>query len=231
MSRRWDGVRAVAFDAVGTLLFPDPGAVAVYAAAAARHGLAVDPAGIGPKLWQRFRAEDELDRAAGWVTSEAREEERWRNVVLAALPGATEAVFRELYRHFARPTAWSVPPDSAGVLTDLERRGFALAMASNYDSRLATVAAGIPALAPVRDRLVISSLVGVRKPAAEFFTAGVRPALGVPVERILFVGDDYENDYLGATAAGLRAVLLDPKGAHPEVPDRITGLRELLALS
>ena len=35
------GVRAVFFDAVGTLLFPEPPAVEVYARTAARHGLVI----------------------------------------------------------------------------------------------------------------------------------------------------------------------------------------------
>ena len=49
MSRFLDGIRAVAFDAVGTLIFPNPGAATVYAEAAARHGMSMDPADIGPK--------------------------------------------------------------------------------------------------------------------------------------------------------------------------------------
>ena len=228
MSRFLDGIGAVAFDAVGTLIFPNPGAATVYAEGAERHGIAVNPADIGPKLWAQFRIEEEADRIADWVTSEAREEQRWRNIVFAALPGATEELFRELYRHFSQPTAWSVPPAAAELLTELHRRGFLLGMASNYDSRLASVVNGNPSLAPVRDRLVISSLVGVRKPGRGFFTAGVLPAMGVPAAQILFVGDDHENDYLGATAAGLRAVLLDPKGKYPEVKERVAGLLELL---
>lgn len=228
MTRRLDGIRAVAFDAVGTLIFPNPGAAVVYAEAAARHRLTVDPAEIGPKLWQQFRVEEEIDRTAGWVTSEQREKDRWRNIVFAALPGATEELFRELYHHFAQPRAWAVPPDAAEVLTELHRRGFLLAMASNYDSRLASVVNGHPDLAPVRDRLVISSLVGFRKPAPAFFTFGVLPAMGVARNEILFVGDDHENDYLGATAAGMRAVLLDPKSQHSDIPDRVAELAEIL---
>lgn len=228
MSRFLAGVRAVAFDAVGTLIFPTPGAATVYAEVAARHGLAVNPAEISPKLWQQFRLEEDIDRAAGWVTSERREEDRWRNIVLAALPGATDELFRELYSHFARPTSWSVPPDAAERLASLRSRGFLTGMASNYDSRLSAVVNGTPALAPVRDRLVISSLVGVRKPGPAFFSNGVVPAMGVPAGEILFVGDDPENDYLGATAAGMRAVLLDPEGKSPTVRDRVAGLRELL---
>ncbi len=228
MTRSLGGIRAIAFDAVGTLIFPNPGAAVVYAETAVRHGIAANLAEIAPTLWRQFRAEEVADRAANWVTSELREERRWRDIVFAALPGATEELFRELYFHFAQPSAWSVPPEAAAALAELHRRGFRLGMASNYDSRLSSVVNGTPALAPVRDRLVISSLVGVRKPGLRFFTDGVLPVMAVPADEILFVGDDHENDYRGATAAGMRAVLLDPMGKHAEVDERIAGLLELL---
>jgi putative hydrolase of the HAD superfamily len=45
---------------------------------------------------------------------------------------------------------------------------------------------------------------------------------------VLFVGDDLGNDYEGATAAGLPALLLDPQGRYPHVPHRIASLAELV---
>jgi putative hydrolase of the HAD superfamily len=221
------GIRAVFFDAVGTLLFPNPRAVYVYAEAAARHGLAIKPADIGSPLWEQLRQEDARDRELGWATSEYRERERWRAVVTAALPGSTDELFDELFTHFAKPTAWKVPDDAAETLSALQSTDLRLGMGSNYDLRLRTVVDGIPALEPVRDHLVISSLVGVRKPGRGFFDAVVQAAECRPDE-ILFVGDDLENDYSGATNAGLRAVLLDPKDKYPDVLHRIRRLCELL---
>lgn len=221
------GIRAVYFDAVGTLIFPNPTASAVYAQVAGRHGHSIDPAAISPLLWQQFRIEDDLDRQSGWVTSEERERHRWRSIVSAALPGSSDELFEELFQHFAQPTAWTVPDDVARTLTALAAAGLPVGMASNYDRRLETVVQGSAALAAVRGRLVISSVVGVRKPGAGFFDAVVASA-GCEPSEILFVGDDLENDYEGATAAGLHAVLLDPKEKHPEVERRVRSLRELL---
>jgi putative hydrolase of the HAD superfamily len=62
--------------------------------------------------------------------------------------------------------------------------------------------------------VLISSEIGVRKPATAFFTA-VISAGGCPPENILFVGDDVENDYDGAASAGLVSLLLDPEYRHP----------------
>jgi len=222
-----DGTRAVFFDAVGTVLIPNPGAVAVYAAAAARYGLPADPAVIRARFREAFRKEELADEQAGWVTSEERELARWRAIVRATLPGAPEECFEQLYFHFARPEAWRVPAEAVALFEHLTARGLRLGLASNYDSRLESVLAGRPELAPLAGLVAISSHVGVRKPAAKFFEhltdlAGCRP------DEIAVVGDDYGNDYLGATAAGLRAVLLDPDGRHPDVPERVGSLGELL---
>lgn len=221
------GIRAVFFDAVGTVLFPNPSAHHVYAEVADRHGVTADPQTLSARLWERFRAEAELDRRSGWLTSEARERERWRNVVFAAIPDASDALFEELFRHFAGPTAWRAPADAGPNLAALERAGLALGMGSNYDSRLRSVVHGTPELRPLRDRLVISSEVGVMKPGGAFFDA-VAQAAGCDRGDILFVGDDVENDYDGATQAGMRAVLIDPNDKHPQVERRVRTLGELV---
>lgn len=221
------GIRAVYFDAVGTLIFPNPPASAVYAQVAGRQGRSIDPAAISPLLWQQLRVEDDLDRQAGWVTSEERERRRWRNIVSAALPGSSDELFNELFQHFAQPSAWVVPDDAARTLAELAARGYRVGMASNYDRRLESVVQGSAALASVRGRFVISSVVGVRKPGPGFFDAVIASA-GCAAAEILFVGDDLENDYHGAAAAGLTAVLLDPQDKHPEIDRRVRSLSELL---
>jgi len=224
------GVRAVFFDAVGTLLHPEPAAPVVYAAAAARHGSRLDAAVIGQRFRAAFRDEEETDRRNGWRTDEQREVRRWRQVVGRVLDDVhdPEGCFRELFQHFARPDAWRCDPDAA-VLRELAARGLVLGLASNYDERLRSVLAGKPELRHL-EHVVISAEVGWRKPAAGFFAA-VCAAAGMAPEQIVLVGDDLGNDYEGARAAGLRAVLFDPRGRHPDVTGpRVSRLAELPGL-
>lgn len=223
------GTRAVFFDAVGTLLFPDPAAPVVYAETARRHGLTLSPADVRARFIAAYRVEEEADAATDWATSEARERDRWHRIVTDTLAGVSDpdACYRHLFDHFAKPAAWRVAPDAADVLTALHRRKLLLGLGSNYDARLWPVLAGFPELAPVRDRVIISAAVGVRKPGAGFFWEVARTANSSASE-VLFVGDDIGNDYEGATAAGLHAVLLDPHGRYPDVPHRVTRLAELL---
>src|SRR5207248_2055148 len=133
---------AVFFDAVGTLIEPDPPAPAVYCHFGQRHGSRLDLATVGRRFRTAFRAEEESDRAAGWCTDDAREEQRWRRVVAAVLDDVADpdACFRELWDHFARPAAWRCLSGAGTVLAELARRGLALGLASNYDRRLHPVA-------------------------------------------------------------------------------------------
>ena len=220
----------VFFDAVGTLIHPDPPAPAVYAAIARRFGSRLDAETIAGRFRDAFRRQEAIDRLAGWRTDEGRELSRWRTIVADTLTDATdpEACFSELYAHFARPDAWAVHPETGRTLAELARRGCRIGLASNFDSRLRGVAAGLPELRPVGP-VVVSSEVGWRKPAAEFFEAVGRAAEAAP-EKIVFVGDDPDNDYEGATAAGLSAVLFDPRGACRDAAVRRVGrLSDLLA--
>ena len=230
MPRVPPGVRAVVFDAVGTLLFPDPGAPAIYAETARRHGLPLSPAAVRERFVAAYRREEEADAASGWATSEGRERDRWYRIVTQTLAGGSDpdACYRHLFDHFARPTAWKLAPDAPAVLGALHGRGLLLGLGSNYDDRLWPVLAGFPELDVLKGRVLISSVVGVRKPGAGFFLEAARAA-GCAVSEVLFVGDDLGNDYEGATTAGMPAVLLDPHGRYPEVPHRITALAQLLS--
>ncbi len=200
----------VFFDAVGTLLHPEPSAAAVYAAAGRRFGSRLDEAILMDRFRTAFRRQEEADRADGLRTDEAREVRRWRAIVREVLDDVAdlEACFQELYAHFARPPAWRCLPETADVLADLSARGHVLGIASNFDHRLRGLVESIPALQPIR-HLILSSEIGWRKPAATFFAEMCRRAASPP-EQVLYVGDDPINDYEGARAAGLRVMLLDP---------------------
>jgi len=222
--------RAVFFDAVGTLLFPEPSAPVVYAETARRFGLVLSQGDVRTRFVAAYHVEETADAGTDWTTSEERERERWRRIVTDTLVGVTDpdGCYRHLFDHFAQPGAWRVAHDAADVFAALRARGFRLGLGSNYDERLWSVLAGFPELAPVCDRVLISAAVGVRKPGEGFFRAVARAA-ECSVSDVLFVGDDFGNDYEGATAAGMPAVLLDPHNRYPDVPHRIASLIELLS--
>src|SRR5262249_18497827 len=132
-------VRAVFFDAVGTLLHPEPSAAAVYTAVGRRFGSTLAEAEVSQRFRAAFRRQEELDRAVhGLRTSEEREAQRWRAIVAEVLEDVRDAegCFATLYDHFARPDAWRLDPGVGEVLRVLSERGLVLGVCSNFDRRL-----------------------------------------------------------------------------------------------
>jgi putative hydrolase of the HAD superfamily len=137
-----------------------------------------------------------------------------------------EPCFQELYRHFSRPGAWRCDPETGPVLQTLAGR-YHLGLASNYDRRLRSVWEGLPELRECR-QLIISSEIGWRKPAPQFFQALCRE-MSLPARQVLSVGDDPRNDYHGAIAANMPAILFDPRSEYASFTGkRIVRLRDLL---
>jgi putative hydrolase of the HAD superfamily len=220
-------IRCIVFDAVGTLIHPEPGVGQVYAEVGKRHGSRRSIDELRQRFRTAFERQEQIDRAAGWKTDEARELRRWRDIVTEAIDDVTdaEACFGELYEHFAKPSAWRCDPDAEMVLTELHRRGIATAMASNFDHRLHRVVAGLPELRSL-SAIIVSSEVGCRKPGRQFFQALI-DRLGVQRTDSLYIGDDPTNDFEGATSAGIPTRLLAPAGNGPS---QLRSLRDVTGL-
>jgi putative hydrolase of the HAD superfamily len=220
---------AVFFDAVGTLIHPDPPAPVVYAAVGRRYGSSLTIEAITAHFRAAFRRQEAIDHLGGWRTDEDREYARWRAIVAETLTDATDpdACFRELYAHFTRPDAWRVQAQAGLTLQTLTERGWHVGIGSNFDARLRGVVAGLPELRPVRT-LVISSEVGYRKPADPFFDE-IGHKAKMDLARIIYVGDDFANDYAGARAAGMKAILFEPEGKYRDsAARRVVSLSALL---
>ncbi|MGH6980639.1 MAG: HAD-IA family hydrolase, partial [Stellaceae bacterium] len=190
--------RAVYFDAVGTLIHPEPAVAVIYAEAARRFGSRYEADEILKRFRVAFAAQEVIDSAARWVTDESRELRRWREIVGDVLDDVADPAdcFEFLYGHFAKPQAWRCDDEAATLFESLSARGYRLGLASNYDHRLHVLMRGIEALQRLT-HVAISSEVGFRKPAAEFFRYMCRQ-MGLDAAQIMYVGDDPINDYAGA---------------------------------
>jgi putative hydrolase of the HAD superfamily len=129
-------------------------------------------------------------------------------------PGTSGLVARlvtTLKRDFSTQRLWSrVLPGVPDALASLRDAGLRLIVVSNSDG---TVESGLAAvgLRPLVDAVVDSAVVGAEKPDPAIFRHALRLA-DAPAARVAHVGDLYAVDVLGARAAGLHAVLLDPYG-------------------
>ena len=222
-------IRAVFFDAGATLVHPNPPVDEVYAREFSRDGCrfsAEELSGALTRAWAEVQAERAADRYGG-VRGEP---EFWRmflNRVRARLDGGVVSAeaFERLSSHFRDPGSWSVYADVADVLANLEARGFLLAVVSNWDSHLPALLEGL-GLARRFRAVSVSAIEETGKPEPEIFLRTCARLAVVP-EEALHVGDSLAEDYEGARAAGLQALLLDREDRHPHVEDRIRSLQEL----
>lgn len=224
-------IRCVLFDAVGTLIYPCPPVAAAYGSVARRHGSALTEREIAERFREAFRRQEAIDACAnGLRTDEDRELRRWRAIVTETLVDVVDAsaAFDELWRHFSRAENWRLFDDVFDVWQALAERGYRLGVASNFDGRLGAICREFPPLDRCAD-LFVSSELGVRKPALQFFR-GVEKRLQLPGDQILLIGDDWANDYLAALDAGWRAVFLDRHGQRREAAESASSLSALLFL-
>lgn len=203
-------VRTVYFDAVGTILFPDPPVALAYHQAGQRYGSRRSLDEVRRAFSAAFAAEERRDRESGNRTDSRREWDRWQRIVQATFPDVSglegECLFDDLWNHFALSTNWRVAPEADRLLSGLKQRGLQVGIASNFDRRLVTIVSELPVLNHSSVVVRYSEEIGWRKPAPEFFAA---LCAGEPPHQVMLVGDDRTNDYDGARAAGLHAILLD----------------------
>jgi len=226
-------IQCIAFDAVGTLIYPDPPVAEVYFQAGKKFGSLLTQDQVQRRFRSAFR---EVYSDTEFATNEEAERLRWRAIVEKVFacpdPQQASACFEELHRHFGRAESWSCFPEVAETIGQLAQNGYQLMVASNFDKRLHRLCDELSALAFLKKR-VISSEVGFRKPSPHFYQALVESA-GVPQESILMVGDDFENDVLGANESGIEAVHLDrfsrASDDKLDLAPRIQSLTELLDL-
>lgn len=111
---------------------------------------------------------------------------------------------------------WSqVLPGVPEALQMLRDAGLSLVVVSNSDG---TVEDGLRAggLRPLLHGVIDSAVVGAEKPDPAIFRHAL-DLVGSRPDRTLHVGDLFSVDVLGARAAGLHAVLLDPYGDWDDV--------------
>jgi putative hydrolase of the HAD superfamily len=227
--RELAAIRAVFFDAGATLLRPDPPVEEIYArefSSGAATFSASDLSRGLERAWAEIHAENRGDRYGGVQG----EREFWRgflNRVRGHLDGGAVSpeVFARLAAHFRDPGSWAVFEDVRGTLAELESRGVLLAVVSNWDSHLPALLEAL-GLARSFQTVTVSAIEGTGKPEPEIFRRTCARLRLSPAE-VLHVGDSLVEDYEGARAAGLSALLLDREGRHSGLPDRLETLARL----
>ena len=115
--------------------------------------------------------------------------------------------------------------DAQPVLRALKRRGLRLAVVSNWHRGLDSFCHETD-LSDLLDAVISSADIRIEKPDPRIFDEAVR-RLRAKRDRIVHIGDSPDDDFGGAIAAGLRAILIDRGNLYATHINRINGLYEL----
>lgn len=207
MSVEW-----VFLDAFGTLVYLDHPFERLQAALAAE-GHAVPLAAAEHALRQEFAHYIQHSRGASDADALRRLRLECAGVLLAGLHEAGHPVVLPEERAAAVLMAaieFRLYPDVLPALAALRAHGRRLGLISNWDCSLPEVLHRL-GLDPYLEVTVVSALCGSEKPEHGIFARALREA-GVLPTAACHVGDSYEKDFMGARAAGMRALLLDREG-------------------
>jgi putative hydrolase of the HAD superfamily len=243
MSDEQQRVRAVFFDAAGTL-FETRGSVGeIYEYYAARYGGKSDPRRLQEGFKRAFTEIEPLTFPPGTPGEEVRAGERewWRRLVARVFAEEPplrdfDGFFEEVFAAFAGASCWRLMEGTEWVLAELRRRGYRLGVISNFDTRLLPLLDAL-GLRGYFETVHLSTLSGAAKPSSRIFATALA-AFDLAAAQACHVGDHPREDLQGALDAGMRAILLDPTGQFSHNPAtnqprgvRVGSLREILDLS
>ena len=205
-------VKAIFFDAAGTLLRLTKTVGQHYALVGMEIGLKLDPYKLDRAFgaaWNQMPKRPAIDRPRP-----NDDKDWWRELVDRVLdqtkPELSELdrdnFFEIAYEHFAEAGVWELYPEVIDVLAQLHPR-FWLAVVSNFDGRLRFILEHL-GVSKLFAHIFISSELGADKPDPEIFRRALK-VINLGPDQVLHVGDDPERDWKAATAAGLSVFKLD----------------------
>jgi len=229
------GYKAVFFDFMGTLarFMPEQEDLLVRSAATFGITISLQDARRGfasaADWWNRQLFTFPLDQRSDKQKLDLYREFDNR-VMRGAGVNASGEIAYQVFRHIMsenRHARLATYDDVVPALQELQRRGVTLGVVSNMDRSLPRILLrlGIDGYFPV---VVSSGEVGISKPDPGLFLAAIARAEMLPGDAV-YVGDQYENDVVGARNAGLFSLLIDRYDLLPQALDatRIRSLAEI----
>jgi HAD superfamily hydrolase (TIGR01662 family) len=214
-------ITTIFFDVGNTLLFPNRKRIH---APLTNRGLTLDPELLNEL---ERRTKNQFDAR---MTEDASTDHSFWSMfytdLLAELGLNDDATRDQLVSSIRNSAKWDqIRPGTREQLQEIGKR-YRIAVISNADGRIEDVLQRCN-IADCFLTITDSGLVGYEKPHPEIFRQALKQMNASP-EESLYVGDMYWVDYLGATGAGLQAVLMDVPGAYRDkgVP-RVESLEEL----
>jgi putative hydrolase of the HAD superfamily len=205
-------LKAISFDAMGTLFYLNGTVGDHYALVGSEVGLDLD----ARELERAFHAawKKMPRRAAIDAPRENDDKGWWRELVDLVLDQVAPSLsefdrdnfFEIAYEHFAEAGVWQLYPEVPRALEELWPR-FQLAVISNFDGRLRSILEHL-GISKFFRHVFVSSELGADKPDPEIYRRALK-FIDLKPNEVLHVGDDPKRDWEAASAAGLLVFQLD----------------------
>jgi len=229
------GYKAIFFDLDGTLRHTVPLSAEVYREEAARLGFLIsDEAHRKTARWEHYYWANSTDLRSDSKKFEGEGDDFWKNYAtlrltkMGASPEEIENLRPKLRRYFDEEYAPKdeVPSELYQLLPKFRSAGYALAVLSNRRSPFMDLMKEL-SLTEHFDAVMGAGEIGYWKPNPKIFTP-LLERFKLSPEEVVYIGDNYYADVVGARNAGLKPVLYDPRGIFPEADcSRITSFTEL----
>ena len=215
-------IRALLYDAGHTLLRPRMEAPDIWEFLGDQLGLKLvrDKAlpDVGHHFYSRF-GEDGM----GAYDSDEAARSFWASYYIQAmretgvdLPVETlHSAADALYDWYQEPDQWETYPETFETLERAAALDLKQGIISDWGTDLIRILHAHEVTRHL-DFVVASAAVGIAKPHADIFRHALVRAQLQPHE-VMYVGDSYISDVLGARTVGIEAVLIDREGRAPEV--------------
>jgi len=219
--------RAVLFDLGGTLMKTVP-IQDIYKSIMELYGIEVSADEI---LEAHDAHQGNVDPVEGQLQKGKRFWDEWNQAVLERAGTRENSAFlgEKVTEHWWDHAGLEAYPDVLETLDTLRSMGVKTGIVTNgfrYDYERILEALD---LAGYFDVVVGADTCGVAKPDRRIFLHAV-DELGVEPGEVVFVGNEYKYDYVGARRAGLKPLLIDREGDAPEDADVIESLSDVLRL-
>jgi putative hydrolase of the HAD superfamily len=199
--------RVIFFDIGNTLLFPNR-ATMLAPLANDRH----------PTLqqWQALERRTKTEFDQGMQSGQVDHGFWWifHTYLLEDLDETRDGLVQQLVENTQKSANWDQILPGTREALDRIRQKFRIAVISNADGKIERVLSRC-GIADCFESITDSGIVGFEKPRPEIFEAALK-TMNARADESLYVGDVYSVDYIGATNAGLQAVLFDVAGAYCE---------------
>ncbi|MCX6018532.1 MAG: HAD family hydrolase [Chloroflexi bacterium] len=222
---------AIFFDLDGTLRASQPEGFEAFIEYAGRVGIALTAAQIAAcereahRYWASTLVDTDMarfDKREFWVN--------YNHTLLTRIgvhdcPNCAHRI-QDMFEHYDPEDI--IFGDARHVLKTLHRAGYVLGLVSNRDTDLQPIAEKY-GFDEFFHFTLYAGLVKSFKPDPVIFKKALELAGSLDAQRVLYVGDNYFADVVGARGVGMDALLIDPRNVFEEMYDqRVRRLRDVL---